>query len=84
MSQNPDPPHGSWFLRIAGGGLALTDVLEFLAARETAAVHVASDGDRLVIRTVPAPIAVVNDVVQALRHLGARVLALPVIEAPRV
>ena len=65
---------------IAAAAVDAADLAERLAARRIPALRLASRDDRLYVRTVAAPWAVVTTAVAALTAIGAHVLALPVLD----
>ena len=74
------PPLGSWYLRIAGSGLAIHEAADACAAHGVPAVRVSDVGDAIAVRTVPVPWSRLTPFVEVLRTIGADVLALPVID----
>ena len=79
-----EPPAGSWFVSLGSeAGLQTGHVAEFFAARGVPLVHVLDDRGRLAGLTLPAEWATVQEIVAALGSLGARAIALPVLEADR-
>lgn len=76
-------PDGAWFLALDHLGTTEGDLAEFLAARHLPAVFVVSQGERCALITAPAPVATLQDVVDALTSTGVTATWLPVLEVPR-
>ena len=75
------PAAGSWFLRIRGGSLTFEELAEHLAIHRLPAVRAVRLHDVLAVRTVHGAWQTLLAAVDALKAIGADVLALPVIES---
>jgi homoserine dehydrogenase len=76
------PPSGGWFVRIAGEqDLQPNHAAEFFAANGAPVLHLLSDRGHLAGLTAPADSLTVHDAVEALRSIGARAIALPILES---
>jgi homoserine dehydrogenase len=76
-----EPPAGRWFVRIARSDVRSAHVAEFFASRNVPLLHLLEDRGWIFGLTVPAGFAPVHGIVEALESIGARVIALPVLEA---
>ena len=76
------PPAGGWFIRIAGTPEHEPQhVAEFLASNGAPVLHLLSDRGHLAGLTVPADWLTVRDAMDALQSIGARAIALPILES---
>jgi homoserine dehydrogenase len=80
--QNAAPPSNGWFIRITEQlELQPHHVAEFLAANGVPLLHLLPDRGHLSGLTAPADWPTVRDATEALRSIGARVIALPILES---
>ena len=76
------PPAGGWFIRIAGTlEHEPQHVAEFLASNGAPVLHLLPDRGHLAGLTLPADWLTVRDAIEALRSIGARAIALPILES---